>query len=94
MKLKPTVIPPRQDHVEDPEKRFYVMAPRSTKVALENEAFNRGTDLWTLSGAVLQAWLAAGCPDYGFAPDQPPVSDNPPSSPSPSQLAHDQGDKA
>lgn len=56
-------IPPRQKHIEDKSKRFYVMAPSSAKLALEKEAFNRGTDLWTLCGQVLCQWIAAGFPD-------------------------------
>jgi hypothetical protein len=64
-------IPPRQRTIQDPEKRFYVQSKKSVKLELEKEAFARGTDLWTLGGAVLEAWLAAGCPDFGFSPDTP-----------------------
>lgn len=56
-------IPPRQKQIDDKNRRFYVMAPSSVKLALEKEAFNRGTDLWTLGGQVLCQWIAAGFPD-------------------------------
>ena len=95
MKPQPTPpIPPRQRKVRDEEKRFYVQSKKSVKLDLEKEAFARGVDLWTLGGAVIEAWLSAGCPDFGFPSDQPPLSENPPSSPSPSQLADDQGAKS
>lgn len=84
------IIPPRNPNQEDEEKRFYVTAKRSVKLQLEQEAFDRGTDVWTLGGLVIEAWLKAGCPDFGFS-GQPPVSENPPPSSSPSQLADDQG---
>lgn len=58
-----TAIPPRQDHIKDDNKRFYVLAPASTHLELQKEAFKRGTDLWTLGGHVLTSWLAAGAPD-------------------------------
>lgn len=56
-------IPPRQAKVEDKERRFYVVAPSSDYLRLQQEAIQRGTDLWTLGGAVLSSWLGAGCPD-------------------------------
>jgi len=94
MKLNPeTGIPPRKNQVKDEPKRFYISAKRSVKLALEQEAFSRGTDAWTLAGLVVESWISAGCPDYGFS-TQSPVSQNPPSSPSPSPLADDQGGKA
>lgn len=78
-------IPPRQDNIEDKEKRFYVHSTTSVKLALEKEAFSRGTDLWNLGGSVLGAWLAAGCPDFGLPSDQTEtqVLKSPPSSSSP-----------
>lgn len=57
-------IAPRQTHIKDENKRFYVMAPASAKLAMEKEAFNRGTDLWTLCGQVICQWIAAGYPDH------------------------------
>jgi hypothetical protein len=87
-------IPPRQRTIQDPEKRFYVQSKKSVKLELEKEAFARGTDLWTLGGAVLEAWLAAGCPDFGFSPDTPAASENPPPSSSPSPIADDRGAKS
>ena len=88
------VIPPRQAKVEDKSKRFYVQSTTSVKLALEKEAFSRGSDLWTLSGSVLAAWLQAGCPDFGLSSDQSENQNlpSPPSSSSP--LADDQGGKA
>ncbi|XKH01809.1 hypothetical protein LG325_03275 [Marinobacter nauticus] len=87
-------IPPRQRTIQDPEKRFYVQSRKSVKLELEKEAFARGTDLWTLGGSVLEAWLKAGCPDFSAGPDAPAVSENPPPSSSPSPIADDQGAKA
>ncbi|MEQ5835478.1 hypothetical protein [Marinobacter sp. NFXS9] len=84
-----THIPPRQQKVEDKDRRFYVVAPGSCYLKLQQEAIQRGTDLWTLSGAVLRAWLDAGCPDLGFQGQSPEKSPSPP--PSSSPLAHDQG---
>lgn len=55
-------IPPRQNKVEDKERRFYVCAPSSIYLQLQQEAIQRGTDLWTLGGSVLTAWLEAGFP--------------------------------
>ena len=57
------MIPARKSEIKDEIKRFYVMAPVTIKLALEKEAFRRGTDLWSLGGQVLQSWLAAGAPD-------------------------------
>ena len=57
------MIPPRQEAIEDKDRRFYVVAPSSVYLALQQEAIQRGTDLWTLGGTVLTAWLKAGCPD-------------------------------
>ncbi len=71
------MIPPRLNQVEDKEVRFYVVAQTSVKLALSEEAVSRGTDLWTLGGAVLSQWVAAGCPDRLTAPSSP-------SSPAPS----------
>ena len=82
-------IPPRQERVEDKERRFYVVAPGSCYLQLQQEAIHRGTDLWTLSGAVLRSWLEAGCPDFGFQVQPPEQPSSPP--PSSSPLAHDQG---
>lgn len=57
------MIPPRLAQVEDKEVRFYVHTRASVRLALTEEAHNRGTDLWTLGGLVLAQWLEAGCPD-------------------------------
>ncbi|GAA3588437.1 hypothetical protein [Marinobacter xestospongiae] len=84
-------IPPRQEQVEDKERRFYVCAASSRYLQLQQEAIQRGTDLWTLGGAVLTAWLEAGCPDFGFSGSATPESSSSPP-PSSSPLAHDQGD--
>lgn len=86
-------IPPRQTNIEDKDKRFYVQSTTSVKLALEKEAFSRGSDLWSLSGAVLSSWLDAGCPDFCFSSAElERVCEFPPSSSSP--LADDQGDKS
>ena len=82
-----SVIPPRRTNFEDKDRRFYVVAPSSVYLSLQEEAIRRGTDLWTLGGAVLTAWMEAGCPDFASS-----VS---PSSPAPSpssSVADDQGD--
>ncbi len=73
-----SIIPPRQDQIEDKERRFYIVAPSSVYLELQQEAIQRGTDLWTLGGSVLTAWLAAGCPDFSAG-----KSVCPPPSPSP-----------
>jgi len=88
-----TVIPPRQDTFEDKERRFYVVARSSVYLQLQQEAIGRGTDLWTLCGSVLTAWLHSGCPDFDVSDASEPASvSNPPPSSSPSRLADDQGD--
>lgn len=58
-------IPSRVEQVEDKQKRFYVFAPSSVYLALQQEALKRNTNLWTLGGSVLTAWVQAGFPD-GF----------------------------
>lgn len=75
-----THIPSRIDNAEDPKKRFYVFAPASVQLALQQEAHKRGTDLWTLGGLVLANWVAAGFPDQIQSADVSPR-------PSPSSLA-------
>lgn len=87
-------IPPRQSTVQDKDRRFYVCAPSSVYLELQQESYRRGTDLWTLGGAVLQAWLAAGCPDFGFASEPSDLSDSPEPPPSSSPIADDQGGEA
>ena len=72
-----TAIPPRQSHVEDKERRFYIVAPSSVYLLLQQEAVQRGTDLWTLGGSVLSAWLNAGCPDFVPSPETPSPSPSP-----------------
>ena len=57
------MIPPRLEKIEDKAVRFYVTAPASVKLAITEESVARGTDLWMLGGAVLSAWVLAGCPD-------------------------------
>ncbi len=80
------MIPPRLSQVEDKEVRFYVVAQTSIKLALSEEAVRRGTDLWSLGGAVLAQWVTAGCPDS--------LSDNSaPSSPAPSPSSSVAGPK-
>lgn len=74
-----TLIPPRLARVEDKDVRFYVAAPASVKLAITEEALARGTDLWTLGGAVLAHWVSLGCPDCLPAPSQ---SSSPAPSPS------------
>ena len=69
-------LPPRKAQVEDKEVRFYVTAPGTVKLALQEEAFRRGTDLWTLGGSVLALWVAAGCPD-GLSGTSPVSSPTP-----------------
>ena len=77
-----TIIPPRLDNPEPKERRFYIVADSSVHLALQQEAHQRGTDLWTLGGAVLTAWLAAGGPSlFDDFPQSP--------SPSPSQSVAD-----
>ena len=82
-------IPPRKTKPDDKERRFYVSAPSSCYLQLQQEAVQRGTDLWTLGGAVLRSWLEAGCPDLGFQAQPPEQPSSPP--PSSSPLAHDKG---
>lgn len=64
-------IPSRVEQVEDKVKRFYVFAPSSVYLELQKEAFKRGTDLWTLGGSVLTAWVQAGFPDGFPSPPEP-----------------------
>ena len=79
------IIPPRLEQVEDKERRFYVVAPSSVYLQLQQEAIHRGTDLWTLAGSVLTAWLSAGCPaDFLGCANSAPA-------PSSSPIAGDQG---
>lgn len=56
------MIPERKDAPTDKERRFYVVAPSSVYLAMQQEAVARETDVWSLGGAVLQAWVLAGCP--------------------------------
>ena len=75
------MIPARQVKIKDELKRFYVSAPTSVHLQLTQEAYRRGTDLWSLGGSVLASWVAAGFPDQ-IVPAEP-VSP----CPSPSSLA-------
>lgn len=69
------LIPPRLEKAEPKERRFYVVADSSVHLSLQQEAHLRGTDLWTLGGAVLTAWLRADCPDiFEFTPQSPSSS--------------------
>lgn len=77
-----SIIPPRQSHVEDKERRFYVVAASSVYLQLQQEAIQRGTDLWTLGGSVLTSWLNAGCPDLAISPESPCPSPSPVAEPS------------
>ncbi len=56
-------IPSRVDQVEDKQRRFYIFTTSTIYVELQKEALRRGTDLWTLCGAVLTDWINSGCPD-------------------------------
>lgn len=74
-----SAIPPRidsQDNYDDKPQRFYVVAPKSTKLRLLKESVARGTDLYDLAGAVLTAWLDAGCPPEFPTPSSSPVADD------------------
>lgn len=82
-----TTIPPRQSKVEDKERRFYVVAPSSIYLSLQQEAVQRGTDLWTLGGSVLTAWFNAGCPDLPALSESPCPSPSPVAGPTRSDLA-------
>lgn len=77
-----SIIPPRQHQVEDKERRFYVVAASSVYLRLQQEAIQRGTDLWTLSGSVLTSWLNAGCPDLAVSSESPCPSPSPVAGPS------------
>jgi len=77
-----SIIPPRQAHVEDKERRFYVVAPSSVYLRLQQESIQRGTDLWTLGGTVLTSWLNAGCPDFPVSSESPCPSPSPVAEPS------------
>lgn len=77
-----TLIPPRQKKVDDKERRFYISAPSSVYLQLQQEAIQRGTDLWTLGGAVLTLWLKAGCPDLAVYSESPCPSPSPVAGPS------------
>lgn len=80
-------IPPRLTDFEDKHRRFYVVAPSSVYLSLQEEAIRRGTDLWTLGGKVLSSWMAAGCPDFSLEGVPPCPAPSPSSS-----VADDQGD--
>lgn len=58
------MIPPKQKVVEDKPKKFLVITPTSDYLKLQAEAAARGTDLISLSGAVLSSWVRSGCPDH------------------------------
>lgn len=77
-----TVIPPRLDNPEPKERRFYIVTDSTVYLELQHEAHQRDTNLWTLGGAVLTAWLSAGCPSFSDEFPQSP-------SPSPSQSVAD-----
>lgn len=57
------MIPAIKKEIQDKPKRFYVFAPASVYLALQEQAFKREVDFWHLCGAVLGSWVAAGCPD-------------------------------
>lgn len=77
-----TTIPPRQKVVEDKDRRFYVHAPSSVYLSLQQEAVQRGTNVWTLGGLVLAQWLSAGCPDLAVSSESPCPSPSPVAGPS------------
>lgn len=77
-----SIIPQRQEQIEDKDRRFYVVAPSSIYLALQQEAIQRGTDLWTLGGSVLTAWFKAGCPDLAVSSESPCPSPSPVAGPS------------
>lgn len=83
-------IPKRKKNLPAEPKRFYVMATTRVHADLLKEAAARGTDLYTLGGAVLSAWIEAGSPDF-FERDQDHPEKSPSPPPSSSPLAHDQG---
>lgn len=82
-----SIIPKRQPDVEDKDRRFYVVAPASIYLSLQQEAIQRGTDLWTLGGSVLTAWYQAGCPDLAVSPESPCPSPSPVAEPTRSDEA-------
>ena len=76
-------IPPRLSKPIQKDRRFYVIADSAVYLALQKEAHARDTDLWTLCGSVLTAWLDAGCP-LSFDPHAPGTTSlSPPPSSSP-----------
>jgi hypothetical protein len=57
------MIPPKKQVPEDKPKKFLVMTSTSDYLKLQTEAAARGTDLLSLCGCVLSAWVRSGCPD-------------------------------
>ncbi|MCY1295076.1 hypothetical protein D9M70_443980 [compost metagenome] len=56
------MIPPKKVCPGDPPKKFLTQVKTSEYLALQKEAADRGVDILSLSGSVLAAWLASGCP--------------------------------
>lgn len=76
------LIPPRVPKLPPKQRRFYVATDSDVYLSLQKEAHARDTDVWTLGGSILTAWLEAGCPSsFDSAPAA--VSPCPPPSSSP-----------
>lgn len=59
-----TTIPPISDAAPAEKlKRWHVFTSAGVYLELQRQAVARGTDIWTLAGAVLGQWLQAGAPD-------------------------------
>lgn len=54
--------------------RFYVMAPKSIQLAIQQEAACRNVPHWELGGIVLERWVLSGCPDFGPQKYQPKLN--------------------
>jgi hypothetical protein len=84
-------IPPRLPKPPAKDRRFYVITDSDVYLSLQKEAHARDTDVWTLGGSVLTAWLDAGCP-LSFDVSQPtPVNTVPSPPPSSSPIAPTKG---
>lgn len=68
-------IPKRLAEVDKKERRFYVVVDAGIKLELEKEAYQRGSDAWTLGGAVISAWILSGCPEIFPEPSSGPMLD-------------------
>lgn len=61
-------IPKRLKALDKKDRRFYIVTDNGIKLELEKEAYQRGTDAWTLGGAVISAWILSGCPEIFTTP--------------------------